>query len=242
MFGDLDGFDHLKHNLKAHPQSMAAFCEAVPALVSKHVINQCYIRDDDETETVQFRKTGMDSFDAMKEANENAPEHVPLIQMLYHYVLEKIKSYDGKPATSTIPFDALRACTVQNDANKRAITKMGGVTWLLKASSACIPTQEGCKPASADILTSVLMAFSSLCKDDDPRQPSCVPAGVENRDNVGKTDFPELRRICRISIELYGDDEKVGQNICDVVFPLLKVTLVYFSFFNFCASYQRSKT
>ena len=58
MFGDLDGFDHLKRNIMKHKESMPAFCEMVPPLVSKHVINQCYIRDDDETKTVQFRKTG----------------------------------------------------------------------------------------------------------------------------------------------------------------------------------------
>jgi len=224
MFGDCDGFDHLKPLLLKLPGCHGAWCEMIPALVSKHVINQCSIRDDDESATVHFRKTGPDSFDAIKETDQEAPVHVPMVKILFEYVKEKVNALHDKPPTCAIPFDALRAVTVQNDANKRAITTLGGLDLLLRAASSCLPKDPEAEQASAKVLTSVIMAFGSLCKDDDPRQPSCVPTAVENRDGVGKSDFPELRRICRRAIELYGEHEHVGQKCCDVVFPLLKDT------------------
>mmetsp|Transcript_2478 Transcript_2478/g.5395 ORF Transcript_2478/g.5395 Transcript_2478/m.5395 type:complete len:486 (+) Transcript_2478:78-1535(+) len=171
-------------------EAMIAFCEALPDICRKSNLNRSALRDSGAVDAV------------------------------IDYA--RVAVYEAREAEVIASATAINALCTANDANKKAAARLrGDFNEAELVATDCdyrVPIfAEPDRPGALDLLmkalrsfpksipvqTAVLRALNCMINDDDPRQPSCVPAAVENRDRaISEKVFPAMRAVAEQALSL----------------------------------------
>mmetsp|Transcript_64586 Transcript_64586/g.120244 ORF Transcript_64586/g.120244 Transcript_64586/m.120244 type:complete len:487 (-) Transcript_64586:56-1516(-) len=198
LLSDFEGISQICEALSAHDwsgEAMVAFCEALPAICKKSNLNRSALRD------------------------------AGAVDAIVDYARAELAL--GHEAEVVAAATSITALCTANDANKKTAARLkGDFNEAELVATNCQDTRvpmfaEPDRPGALDVLlealtafpksaplqTAVLQAVNCLINDDDPRQPSCVPAAVENRDRaVSEKVFPTMRAAAERALALEGPD------------------------------------
>lgn len=171
--------------------AMVAFCKIMPDVCKKSAVNRGSLRDEGAVVAV---------VDFLRRSGSSCDE-----------------------AGATAACIALCAMCTANDGSKKAAARLRGEfnEEELAATGGNDPTvplfMDPDAPGALDLLldalrrfpdsaalqTHALSAFRCLISDDDPRQPTCLPSAVENRDRmIDEKVFPEVFGLVVKALEL----------------------------------------
>lgn len=168
---------------------MVAFCKALPEMCRMSVINRGAFRDGGAVDGVM---------NFLRHSLAEADEALVIAASTGLTAL-CTASDASKRAAAQLRGDFNEEELVETDADYRTPLfkdpeQAGGLDLLLAALRRF--------PASPSVQTSACAALRTLLSDDDPRQASCVPSAVENRERAVRDEhFPDYRQAVETALQ-----------------------------------------